>query len=404
MYGCAGLRVEIVGRTDLAELAEVHHRDAIAHVLHDREVVGDEHHRELVARLHVLEQVEDLRLHRHVERGHRLVADDQLGLGDRSAARWRCAGTGRRRTRAAAAAARSSGSRPTVASISSTFSRAGRLVADLPDVEALGDDVADLAPRVERRDRVLEDHLHPRADPAQVAAVQLGELDALEADAARRGGGSCMIARPVVDFPHPDSPTSPSVSPSSRSRLMPDTACTRLPPPAWNSTTRSSTRSSASSVGSQVRGAGAGHQCPPLGVVDGAKLAAAVRRRPGCAQRGARLRACRRGTSSGTGGRAWARRAAAAAPRGTCPARTRTGRRTGSPAGGCTRSGGRPGDRREARVARLGDLRDRAQQRLGVRHPHVARRASRWAPSPRPGPRTSRSRRRCGRRRRRGRG
>ena len=34
--------------------------------------------REAVAGLHVLEQVEDLRLHRHVEGGDRLVADDQL--------------------------------------------------------------------------------------------------------------------------------------------------------------------------------------------------------------------------------------------------------------------------------------------------------------------------------------
>ena len=77
-----GLRVEHVGRADLADLAEVHHDDAVAHVLHDREVVGDEDQREPVALLHVLEQVQDLRLHRHVERRDRLVADDQLRLGD----------------------------------------------------------------------------------------------------------------------------------------------------------------------------------------------------------------------------------------------------------------------------------------------------------------------------------
>jgi hypothetical protein len=59
-------------------------------VLHDRQVVGDEHQREVVAGLEVVEQVEDLRLHRHVEGGHRLVTDDQVGLhhqrpGDRDA-------------------------------------------------------------------------------------------------------------------------------------------------------------------------------------------------------------------------------------------------------------------------------------------------------------------------------
>ena len=39
------------------------------------------------------------------------------------------------------------------------------LVADAPDLEALGDEVTDLAARVQRRDRVLEDHLHPGPHP-----------------------------------------------------------------------------------------------------------------------------------------------------------------------------------------------------------------------------------------------
>jgi hypothetical protein len=66
VYGCAG-EVQVVGRRDLADLAEVHHAHAVADVLHDGEVVRDEDHGEAVPGLHVLEQVEDLRLHRHVE-------------------------------------------------------------------------------------------------------------------------------------------------------------------------------------------------------------------------------------------------------------------------------------------------------------------------------------------------
>src|SRR6478752_2438347 len=58
------------------------------------------------------------------------------------------------------------------------------------------------------------------------------------------GRGSCMIARPVVLFPQPLSPTSPSVSPRSTSKLIPVTALTFKPVrPTGNSTTRSSTRS-----------------------------------------------------------------------------------------------------------------------------------------------------------------
>ncbi len=43
------------------------------------------------------------------------------------------------------------------------------------------------------------------------------------------GGGNCMMALPVVDFPQPDSPTRPRVSPSFTSRLMFETACTFKP-------------------------------------------------------------------------------------------------------------------------------------------------------------------------------
>jgi hypothetical protein len=47
--------------------------------------VGDEDVREAVIPLEVLQQVDHLRLHRYVERGHGLVADDELGLdGERT--------------------------------------------------------------------------------------------------------------------------------------------------------------------------------------------------------------------------------------------------------------------------------------------------------------------------------
>ena len=90
VYGCSGRTNRSSGRRHLADLAEVHHHDDVRHVLHDRQVVGDEDERDAVLDLEVLEQVEHLRLHRHVERRHRLVADDDLGVeherpGDRDA-------------------------------------------------------------------------------------------------------------------------------------------------------------------------------------------------------------------------------------------------------------------------------------------------------------------------------
>ena len=86
--------VHVVGVADLDDLAEVHHRDLVADVAHHREVVRDEHVREPELVLQVLEQVHDAGLDRHVERRHRLVEHQQLGLEQRHARampmRWRC--------------------------------------------------------------------------------------------------------------------------------------------------------------------------------------------------------------------------------------------------------------------------------------------------------------------------
>ena len=66
----------------LGDPAEVHDRDPVADVLDDAHVVGDEDIGQAQLALELLEQVEDLRLDRHVERGHRLVAHDEVRLED----------------------------------------------------------------------------------------------------------------------------------------------------------------------------------------------------------------------------------------------------------------------------------------------------------------------------------
>ena len=108
-----------------------------------------------------------------------------------------------------------SGSRPTASRISPT-----RAVAcGLPALRQISRGSAtmspDPAPRVERRDRVLEDHLQRGRSGRRSPARRPVELAALE---AHRPGGRAAAAgsraRPAVDFPHPDSPTMPSVSPA----------------------------------------------------------------------------------------------------------------------------------------------------------------------------------------------
>ena len=78
VYGCAGRAYSTSGSPTSHSRPRYMTADPVADVLHHGQVVGDEHHRQAVAGLHVLEQVQDLRLDRHVEGGHRLVADDQL--------------------------------------------------------------------------------------------------------------------------------------------------------------------------------------------------------------------------------------------------------------------------------------------------------------------------------------
>ena len=70
------------------------------------------------------------------------------------------------------------------------------------------------------------------------------------------------MARPVVDLPQPDSPTSPSVSPSRTSRLIPDTACTM--PPCGLELHDEILDAQEDVVGvTEVGGPGAGHQAEP---------------------------------------------------------------------------------------------------------------------------------------------
>ena len=62
----------------LDDLAEIHDRDTVRHVLDNREIMTDEEQRQ--AKFPHLKQIDDLRLDGDVERRDRLVADDQVRL------------------------------------------------------------------------------------------------------------------------------------------------------------------------------------------------------------------------------------------------------------------------------------------------------------------------------------
>src|SRR5690606_16918742 len=77
--------VDLPVGADLDDLAQIHHRDPVGDVAHHRQVVGDEDVGQVELVLQPFEQVHDLRLDRHVERGDRLVTDDDLGAQGQAA-------------------------------------------------------------------------------------------------------------------------------------------------------------------------------------------------------------------------------------------------------------------------------------------------------------------------------
>ena len=64
---------DLLDRTDLDDLSGVKNRNAVCNVGNDAEIVRDEGDREAKLLLQILEQLEDLRLDRYVERGCRFV-------------------------------------------------------------------------------------------------------------------------------------------------------------------------------------------------------------------------------------------------------------------------------------------------------------------------------------------
>ena len=215
MYGWARRSTSDVAI--LAQLAQVHDADAVADVLDDREVVGDEDERQAVAPLQVLEQVQHLRLHAHVE-GDGLVADDQPrleneGAGDRDALALPtrelvrtavCGDVGVEADVLEHLAHIRSALVPSfqMFSGSSTMSRTLRL--------GFSDEIGSW--------KIIWMFVRTVRMSLPWSVVSSCPWKLMEPLVGR---GSCMIARPVVDLPHPDSPTRPSVSPARTSRLMP---------------------------------------------------------------------------------------------------------------------------------------------------------------------------------------
>ncbi len=150
----------------------------------DREVVRDDHVREPELVLEVVQQVDHLRLDRHVQRRDRFVGDDQLrAQGER-------AGDADALTLSAGELVRVAvvvlGAEPDQRQQLLDVVLETALGLDALEPERRADDRADRVPRVQRGVRVLEDHLDVAAHRPHLAHGQVRDVPALELDLAAR--------------------------------------------------------------------------------------------------------------------------------------------------------------------------------------------------------------------------
>jgi hypothetical protein len=172
--------VDVLARPELDHLAEVHDGDTVRDVPHHGEVVRDEDVREAEVGLERLEQVDDLRADRDVERRDGLVQDQELRVereraGDADA----LALPARELVREAVRVLRAEADRPQQL-VDAPLALRARVMA--VDPQRLGDDVAHGHARVERGVRVLEDDLHLPPDLTHLAAAEPRDVAPVEDD------------------------------------------------------------------------------------------------------------------------------------------------------------------------------------------------------------------------------
>ena len=123
------------------------------------EVVGDEQQRHAEARLQILQQLQDLRLDRHVERRRRLVGDQDVGLvGERHRDHHALALAARELVRIGVEPALGVGQADELAAVRACAARAAARPRRLCRSERLGDLLLDRVQRIERGHRLLEHH------------------------------------------------------------------------------------------------------------------------------------------------------------------------------------------------------------------------------------------------------
>ena len=176
------LGVQLVPAGHLDDLAEVHDRNPVADVPDHGQVVRDHHVGQAQLFLQILEQVDDLGLDRHVQRGNRLVGDDQLGPQRERAGNPDALPLAAGELVRVAVVVLGVEADQLEQLLDGALDPAGRL--DLLQPERGADDGADRVPGIERGVGILEDHLDLAPQRAHLALPQMGDVMAVDHDLA----------------------------------------------------------------------------------------------------------------------------------------------------------------------------------------------------------------------------
>ncbi len=203
-----GADIELLRIRDLDNLSEVHHGRAVADVLDDGEAMRDEQARQTQFLLKFFQQVDHLRLDRHVERRHRLVTHQHHRLYRQ------CASDAHALALAAGKFVRVARGELGVEAhqlqqFAHPFMDGSLAVAQFVHPDRLGDDVANAHAWIERRIRILEHHLDLAAHLANVAGRHVLEVHAVKDDIAAshrkqlddRATGGGLAATALADQP-----------------------------------------------------------------------------------------------------------------------------------------------------------------------------------------------------------
>ena len=195
--GMAGPQEDVVGGALLDDARRIHHVDAVGVAGDHAEIVRDDDQRDVEPARQILHQLQDLRLDGDVERGRRLVGDDELRIagkpdGDHHALAHAAGEVMRILLEPALAV----GDADEPQELERALARL-RLAHLEMDEQRLHDLLSDRQDRIERGHRLLEDHGDvASAHRAHLVVGEIEQVAPLEQDAARGNAGGVLGQQP----------------------------------------------------------------------------------------------------------------------------------------------------------------------------------------------------------------